>query len=118
MTARGENHILSIVLQLPIPLRYVQNMAEEQSTDVALDVAVLEVGRVFEYEIPSFHVISVTLREAKFQCEDPETVTLDRFIRSCDLLTSISLPAIARVPNGSKGACFVKVSKQYAFTTA
>ena len=84
-----------------------------------MDVAVLEVGRVFEYRIPSFHVVSVTLREAKFQCEEAKTLTFDRFIRSCDLLnTGVSLPAIADVPNGAKGACFVKVNKQYAFTIA
>ena len=73
------------------------------------DVAVLELGRVFEYRIPSFHVVSVTLREAKFQCEEAETITFDGFIRSCDLLTSVSLPALACVPTGAKGACFVKV---------
>jgi hypothetical protein len=80
-------------------------MVEEGFTNLA----VLEVGRVFEYRIPSFHVIAVTLREAKFQCEEAEIVTFDGFIRSCDLLTSVSLPAIARVPKGAKGACFVKV---------
>jgi hypothetical protein len=45
------------------------------------DVAILELGRVFEYRIPSSHVVSVTLREAKFQCEEAETVTFDGFIR-------------------------------------
>lgn len=75
------------------------------------EIAVLGVGRVFEYRIPSFHVVSVTLREAKFQCteSEAEVVNFDGFVRSCDLLTSFSLPAIARVPNGAKGACFVKV---------
>ena len=64
---------------------------------------------MFEYRIPSFHVVSVTLREAKFQCNDAEVVNFDGFIRSCDLVTSVSLPAIARVPNGAKGTCFIKV---------
>ena len=71
------------------------------------EMAVQEVKRAFEYRISSFHVVSVSLREARLYCED---VFFDGFIRFCDLLTSVSLPAIARVPNGAMGACFVKAA--------
>jgi len=74
-------------------------------------ISVLELGNIVEYTIPSFHVLTVTLREAELQCEEGETVTFDGFIRSCDLLTSVTLPAIARVPCGSMGACFVEVHR-------
>ena len=85
-------------------------MAESVPTTVTgyTHLSVLSIGSVVEYTIPSFYVISVLLREVKLQCED-ETVTIDGFIRSCDLLTSVTLPAIARIPRGSEGACFVKV---------
>ena len=61
---------------LDLPVR-AHGMVEEGFKDVAI----LELGRVFEYRIPSSHVVSVTLREAKFQCEEAETVTFDGFIR-------------------------------------
>ena len=70
------------------------------------NISVLQLGTTVEYAIPSFHVVTVALREAKLQYEDE---TFDGFIRCCDLLNSVNLPAIARVPRGSKGACFVKV---------
>ena len=81
-------------------------------------MTLLELGRVFEYRIPSFHVISVTLRETKFQCKEGGTVTFDGFIRLCYLLMRVALPAIVHVPNGAKGAYFVKVNLQNAFTIA
>ena len=78
----------------------------------SVELSVLEVGRVIDYAIPSFHVLSVRLREAKFQLEEAsKTLTFEGFMRACDL-TSVPMPAIALVPKGCKGACFVKVTTQ------
>lgn len=62
-------------------------------------MAVFEVGRGFKYIQSSKYLRHFCY--TKFQCKE---ATFDRCIRSCDILMSVSLPTIACVPSGAKGA--------------
>ena len=73
------------------------------------DVTIFSVGAAFDYIIPSFHVLSVRLVEVKLQWEDLDTEIFDGFIRECDHLRNVELPAIARLLHGCRSACFVEV---------
>ena len=42
-----------------------------------MTISILELGNIVEYAIPNFYVVTVTLREAKLQCEEGETATFD-----------------------------------------
>ena len=64
--------------------------------------------RIVSYTIPSFSVITVKLREIKYQCQLPDK-SLDGFIRE-DLSLQRSYPAEVLLKKGSKNACMVDVS--------
>ncbi len=97
----------------PCGLRARVMMAENgDKSDVPLvvlahcnDMTVLQKGRSFQYTIPSFPVLTVTLREVKLQWEDDngDLHLFDGFMREYELLNH-PLPAIARIPHSYKHA--------------
>ena len=74
-------------------------------------VPILRIGKIVSYTIPSFSVITVKLREIKYQCQLPDNSlhTVDGFIRE-DLSLQRSYTAEVLVKKGSEKACMVDVS--------
>ena len=74
------------------------------------EVAVLKVGNLVHYIVPSFPVIQATLREVKLQWkeEDGALHVFDAFARDCDL-PNHPMPAIAKIPFSFENAFMIKV---------
>ena len=74
-------------------------------------VPILSIGKVVSYTIPSFSVITVKLREVKYQCQLPDKslAVVNGFIRE-DLSLQRCYRAEVLVKKGSENACVVEVS--------
>lgn len=74
-------------------------------------VPILSIGELRSYTIPSFSVITVELREIKYQCQLPDksVKVVDGFIREHPSLLR-TYPTEASVKIGSQNACIVEVS--------
>ena len=74
-------------------------------------VPILRIGKVVSYTIPNFSVITVKLREVKYQCQFPDKSlhTVVGFIRE-DLSLQRSYLAEVLVKKSSDKACMVEVS--------
>ena len=86
-------------------------VANCETGEEQLIVPILRIGKIVSYTIPSFSVITVKLREIKYQCQLPDKSlhTVDGFIRE-DQSLQRSYPAEVLVKKGSENACMVDVS--------
>ena len=83
-------------------------VANCETGEKQVNVPILRIGKIVSYTIPSFSVITVKLREIKYQCQLPDK-SLDGFIRE-DLSLQRSYPAEVLLKKGSENACMVDVS--------
>jgi hypothetical protein len=79
----------------------IVNREGEQS----LDICLLEVGEKLAYTVPSFPVLTVSLRKMKFKVASNPGV-FDGFIRDCPSLER-SYPALTVVGEGPQDCFFV-----------
>ena len=76
-----------------------------------LELPIIKAGLVFEYTIPLFPAITVTLRHVVYQypCKDGSFKVFDGFMKQCPLL-EVNLPALAAIEEDEAKAWFINVS--------
>lgn len=86
-------------------------MCAERAASIDLDseISLLDMGVKFSYQVPSFSVLYVDLRQIKFQvtAEDGSVLFFDGFIRADPSLEKRETPYSVKL----KDFCFVPVSR-------
>ena len=96
---------------------YLLNMASSLSyasssklAESRLELPIVRAGLLFEYTIPSFPAITVSLRHVVYQlpCKDGSCKVFDGFMKQCPLL-DVNLPALAEIEEDETKAWFINV---------
>ena len=86
--------------------------ASKSRAKLPLEFPIVRAGLAFDYTIPSFPGISVTLRHVVYQypCEDGSCKVFDGFMKQCPLL-EVNLPALAAIEDDEAKAWYINVRK-------
>ena len=89
-----------------VPGTQVKIHAQDEVKQPEVKICVLKFGSVYQYTIPSFSVIHLTLRHAEIQVEENnDALLLDVFFRNDSSLNACHLPSVMTVGE----ACLVEV---------